>query len=50
MVNIVVGALAGLVATVLVTLIWPHGKLRWARPLVSALVGVGAAYAVITYM
>jgi hypothetical protein len=37
------GALAGLLFTVLITYLWPHNKLRWLRPLASA--GVGALVA-----
>lgn len=44
------GALAGLLVTVVVTLVWPNGKLRWARPLVAAGLGFGAAYLIMTYM
>ncbi|HWI53830.1 MAG TPA: hypothetical protein VNT01_16960 [Symbiobacteriaceae bacterium] len=42
--GIIVGALAGLVVTVVVTMLWPHGKARWARSLVAAGLGVGVAY------
>lgn len=44
------GALAGLLVTVIVTLVWPSGRLRWARPLVAAALGFGVAYLVMTYM
>lgn len=50
MTALLAGALAGLLVTVLVTLVWPHGKLRWARPLVGAGLGVGVAYLVIQLM
>lgn len=44
LVGIIVGALAGLVVTVVVTMLWPHGFARWARSLVAAGLGVGVAY------
>lgn len=49
-VGMVVGAAAGLVTTVVITLLWPHSKLRWARPLVAATAGFGVAYALIRYL
>lgn len=42
--GIIVGALAGLMVTAIATMLWPHGKLRWARPLASAALGFGVAY------
>ncbi|HWI61888.1 MAG TPA: hypothetical protein VNT75_08630 [Symbiobacteriaceae bacterium] len=44
LVGIIVGALAGLVVTVAVTMLWPRGVARWARSLVAAGLGVGVAY------
>jgi hypothetical protein len=41
--GIIVGVLTGLLVTVLVTMLWPQGKLRWARPLLSAGLGFGVA-------
>jgi hypothetical protein len=41
--GIIAGALAGLMVTVIVTMVWPHGKLRWARPLAAAGLGFGVA-------
>lgn len=42
--GIIAGALAGLMVTVIVTYLWPHGKARWARSVVAAGLGVGIAY------
>lgn len=42
--GILVGALAGLVVTAVVTMIWPKEKLRWLRPLVAPGLGVLVAY------
>jgi hypothetical protein len=42
--GIIAGALTGLLVTVIVTMVWPHGKLRWARPLAAASLGFGVAY------
>lgn len=42
--GIIVGALAGLVVTAIVTMVWPKAKLRWLRPLAAPLLGVIVAY------
>lgn len=42
--GIIAGVMVGLLVTMMVTYLWPHGKLRWARPLVSAGLGFGVAY------
>ncbi len=44
--SMIIGALAGLVVTTAITLVWPKDRLRWARPLVSAGLGVAVAYLV----
>jgi hypothetical protein len=42
--SLAMGALAGLLVTVVVTLVWPKNKLRWLRPLLSAGLGFAVAY------
>jgi len=44
--GLVVGTLAGLGVTALIAYLWPNGKLRFLRPLVSAGLGVGVAFLV----
>lgn len=44
LVGIIAGALAGLVVTVIVTMLWPKGVARWARSFMAAGLGVGVAY------
>lgn len=46
--SIIVGALAGLVVTVLVTYLWPRGKNRHLGAIVGALLGFAIAYLVMT--
>lgn len=46
--SIIVGAVAGLVVTVLVTYLWPKGKNRHLGALVGALLGFGLAYLIMT--
>jgi len=41
---LILGALAGLLVTIIVTLAWPKNKARLARPLVAPLLGVLVAY------
>lgn len=47
--GLIIGILAGLLITVVVTAVWPKGKLRWARPLLSAGLGFLAAYLIIRF-
>jgi hypothetical protein len=46
--SIIVGALAGLIVTVLVTYLWPKGKNRHLGAITGALLGFGLAYLVMT--
>lgn len=46
--SIIVGALAGLVVTVLITYLWPQGKNRHLGAIVGAVVGFAIAYLVMT--
>lgn len=46
--SIIVGALAGLVVTLLVTYLWPAGKNRHLGAVTGALLGFGIAYLVMT--
>jgi fructose-specific phosphotransferase system IIC component len=48
--NIIVGALAGLLLTVVVTILWPHGKAGALKVFVGPLLGVLVAYFVIVYV
>jgi hypothetical protein len=45
--SMLVGALAGLGVTVLVTLLWPKDRFRLLRPLVAAGLGIGVTYLVL---
>lgn len=42
--GIILGSIAGLVVTTVVTMIWPKNSLRLLRPLAAAVLGVAAAY------
>ncbi len=46
--GLLLGILVGLAVTALAAYLWPPGKLRLLRPLVSAGIGVGVAYLVMT--
>lgn len=46
--SIIVGALAGLIVTVLITYLWPQGKNRHLGAVTGALVGFAVAYLVMT--
>jgi len=46
--SIVVGALCGLLVTVLVAYFWPRGRNRHVGALVGALLGFAVAYLVMT--
>lgn len=48
-IGVVIGASAGLVITIVGTLLFPS-KPRWLRILIPPVLGFGAAYAVITLM
>jgi fructose-specific phosphotransferase system IIC component len=41
--GIIAGALTGLLVTILVTTLWPRGRLRWVRPIIAPLLGAGIA-------
>jgi multisubunit Na+/H+ antiporter MnhB subunit len=47
--GLIVGALAGLLVTMLLTVLWPKGKLRLLRPVVSAGLGALVAYLIIRF-
>jgi fructose-specific phosphotransferase system IIC component len=46
--SILVGALAGLLFTVVMTILWPKGKLRALKVFVGPVLGVLVAYLVMT--
>lgn len=46
--SIIVGALAGLMVTVLITYLWPRGKNRHLGAITGALVGFAVAYLVMS--
>lgn len=46
--SIIVGALAGLVVTVLVAYLWPKGKNRHLGAVVGALLGFALAFLIMT--
>jgi hypothetical protein len=46
--GIIVGVLAGLLFTVLITYLWPRNTLRWLRPIASAGVGFLIAWGLMT--
>ncbi len=48
--GIIVGLLAGLVVTAVATMVWPKGKLRWLRPMVTPILGVLVAYVLMRYI
>lgn len=48
--GMIVGALAGLVITVIVTMLWPRTKLRWLRPLAAPGLGLLVAYLIMQNM
>ncbi|MGE5673287.1 MAG: hypothetical protein ACM3XM_05320 [Mycobacterium leprae] len=45
-----IGAIGGLVATVLLVLVWPRNRMKWARPLLPPVVGVLVAYLLMRFL
>jgi hypothetical protein len=42
--SVLMGAIGGLLATVLLVLLWPRNRMKWARPLLPPVAGVIVAY------